>query len=102
MTTIRKRFFFSFLTFLLLGFSSCASFDNLEQANYPQNCNYVQSYNCGSVSSSRTYYRSYPSNSRYRNTPGYYYRPSSNTGHNPFYVPSGRFHNVGRPSKWRL
>ncbi|WP_157438838.1 hypothetical protein [Leptospira interrogans] len=48
----------------------------------------------------------------YRNRSGYYpYRNHSNYykvinngryRHNPFYVPSGRFHNFGRSSKWKF
>ncbi|WP_147456627.1 hypothetical protein [Leptospira stimsonii] len=44
--------------------------------------------------------------------PNYYRNPSygnfgtGNTGggfrHNPMHVPSGRFHNLGRPSHWKL
>ncbi|RHX94067.1 hypothetical protein DLM76_13970 [Leptospira yasudae] len=38
------------------------------------------------------YYRQYP----------YYNNGGGGGGHNPFHVPSGRYHNIGRPSKWKL
>lgn len=38
------------------------------------------------------YYRQYP----------YYNNAGGGGGHNPFHVPSGRYHNIGRPSKWKL
>ncbi|MBM9575706.1 hypothetical protein JWG45_00935 [Leptospira sp. 201903070] len=60
-------------------------------------------------------YRRYSSYG-FQNRPGYpgYYRNDSNYGtngignggsgfrHNPMHIPSGRFHNLGRPSRWKL
>ncbi|AOP34233.1 hypothetical protein A0128_10475 [Leptospira tipperaryensis] len=73
---------------------------------------YRNSNDCGSnYSGSCDRYRDYSYSYGYQNRIGYpyYYRNQSygtNGGgghrHNPMHIPSGRFHNVGRPSHWKL
>ncbi|WP_125231948.1 hypothetical protein [Leptospira adleri] len=88
---------FSFLVFfgmscqpyLYRNYNDCA-------ANYAGNCEGYRGY----------------SSYGYQNRAGYpnYYRNQSygtfGTGggyrHNPMHIPSGRFHNLGRPSHWKL
>ncbi|PKA15024.1 hypothetical protein CH363_15705 [Leptospira haakeii] len=68
---------------------------------------YDSYYECNRINSTSgtgNYYRSSRGYYPYRNYQNNYYTPagSGRTGRNPFHIPAGRFHNVGRPSKWKL
>ncbi len=92
----RKTFHFLFIVgFLFLGSMGCASLDGNGDRYYRNSC---YSYNCDYTNQGYNYraYRSYNNYPQYRSSGG------GNGGHNPFHVPSGRFHNVGRPSGWKL
>ncbi|WP_036041793.1 hypothetical protein [Leptospira alstonii] len=71
-------------------YDDCRTMD----AAYSQNCDrYINDYG----------YRNQPYPYYYGNNP--YYGVGNGGGgykQNPFHVPSGRFHNFARPSKWRL
>ncbi|TGK02130.1 hypothetical protein EHO58_15875 [Leptospira selangorensis] len=65
---------------------------------------YDSYYECNRINSSSgtgRYYRSSGGFYPYRNYQNNYSSPTR-SGHNPLYIPAGRFHNVGRPSKWKL
>ncbi|TGK38639.1 hypothetical protein EHQ12_04515 [Leptospira gomenensis] len=71
---------------------------------YDEDCTAAGSDACGG-------YRGYYSPYGFQNQYGYpryyrqyprYYNNGGGSHHNPFHVPSGRYHNLGRPSKWKL
>ncbi|MBM9499495.1 hypothetical protein JWG44_04430 [Leptospira sp. 201903071] len=91
---------FSFLIFLGMScqpylyrsYNDCGS-------NYSGNCDGYRSYSSPYGYQNRGYYPNY-----YRN-PSYNTFGTGNGGgyhHNPMHIPSGRFHNLGRPSRWKL
>ncbi|MDV6237092.1 hypothetical protein CH379_015785 [Leptospira ellisii] len=72
---------------------------------YDEDCNSASYASCGGY---RGYYSPYGFQNQYgypgyyRQYPRYYNNNGGGSHHNPFHVPSGRYHNLGRPSKWRL
>ncbi|EQA37751.1 hypothetical protein LEP1GSC047_4276 [Leptospira inadai serovar Lyme str. 10] len=84
----------------LLFLSECATFPNQYDGAYGQstnNCSGNVRYSCN-----RSYYPYRYGNYYGNQTMNSYNQGSRSSGHNPFFVPGSRYHNLGRPSHWRL
>ncbi|TGJ99431.1 hypothetical protein EHO59_16355 [Leptospira semungkisensis] len=96
MNGLFKKIFYAALLFglILLANLNCATMDSGYRGYNRSGC---YGYNCGYGYGN--YY-----NNRYRQYGGYpgYQSSGGFRNHNPLFVPAGRFHNVGRPSHWRL
>ncbi|TGL58361.1 hypothetical protein [Leptospira sarikeiensis] len=91
------------LAILFLMISNCMGLSQYERQEYSLTC-HSSYWECNELTSNNSngYYRSY----RYYRQPGNYRQvpPSYRQGgsHTPFHIPAGRFHNLGRPSHWKL
>ncbi|TGJ98479.1 hypothetical protein EHQ53_01795 [Leptospira langatensis] len=94
MKDLISKVFYTALLFglMFLANLNCASMDSGYRGYNRSGC-----YNCGYNYGG--YY-----NNRYRQYGGYpgYQSSGGTRTHNPFFVPAGRYHNIGRPSHWRL
>ncbi|WP_125170054.1 hypothetical protein [Leptospira perolatii] len=72
---------------------------NAQNKVTPYNCNRYYQSGISRYNYPYFYFYNRPSYRNNYNSPNPFQRHHT---HNPFHVPSGRFHNAGHPGKWRL
>ncbi|XDD48797.1 hypothetical protein AB3N59_10070 [Leptospira sp. WS92.C1] len=95
------RFLNLFVLPFLFGIGCVATFPS---RYYDHDCGSAYSSPCPGYRNDFSPYGFQNRSGYYRNHSSYpyYYNGGNGGGHNPMSIPSGRFNNFSRPSKWRL